>query len=198
MSRRFRMSNRSRSGLKFSAGLIVIAAVFAGVAISDRSAATRIVPVVPRKPGIAAVDDPSARTKQAVTSTEEGTVPSLSARAIRRKGSCVGCGVVESTRRIDRTEIAGGGCSFASFEPAGMPENSSVGDRTQAVRTLASGNVHPQAEQACGKRTSVSSNYQIVVRLPDGSRRVFDEVTPRSFRAGERIQLIGAAAPPAE
>jgi hypothetical protein len=33
-------------------------------------------------------------------------------------------------------------------------------------------------------------NYEVTIRLQDGSRRVFNEATPRSWRSGTRVMII--------
>lgn len=48
----------------------------------------------------------------------------------------------------------------------------------------------------CGVVESVQqidARHQIVVRLRDGTKQVFDETTPRTLRVGDRIMVIARA-----
>jgi hypothetical protein len=46
--------------------------------------------------------------------------------------------------------------------------------------------IDARGEQAAGS----TRNYEVTIRLQDGSRRVFNEATPRSWRSGTRIMVI--------
>jgi hypothetical protein len=49
------------------------------------------------------------------------------------------------------------------------------------------------AERPDARPLAAALTHQIVVRLADGSRIVFNEPTARSLRAGERILVIAGA-----
>jgi hypothetical protein len=87
----------------------------------------------------------------------------------RDRARCPECGVVESMRRTEQS--------------GGMGATDAVDlDRTErAFRSAAAGN-------AIAER-----GYAITVRFRDGSRTVFNEVSPRSWRPGSRVIVIGRA-----
>ena len=87
-----------------------------------------------------------------------------------RTGSrCPECGVVESIRPIARSGDTGG-------------HGAAVGKI--AVRTSGSASA---ADETGG------NGYEITVRLRDGSRTVFKEASPRTWRQGSRVLVIGRA-----
>ena len=180
----------SRFGWSLLVGLIVIAAAFAGsAAISNRSAAARAMSVQPKVATEVDAADSASRTgvARAATATEDAP-PAAPARdgAGRRKVRCAGCGVVESVRRVDHREIVGDVCSvtdFDRFQIAGHPRDA---DATTLAATIDGA----LAGRTDAKRIKVTSSYQIVVRLSDGTRRVFNEVTARTLQSGERVQVI--------
>jgi hypothetical protein len=87
----------------------------------------------------------------------------------RDRGRCPECGVVESMRR---TEQSGG---------MGAKDNVDL-DRTEAAfGSAAAGN-------AIAER-----GYAITVRIRDGSRTIFNEASPRNWRPGSRVIVIGRA-----
>ena len=82
---------------------------------------------------------------------------------------CPECGVVESIRQIERPGDAGGH-GAAAGKVAGSVSDSAVA-----------------ADDAAG------NGYEITVRLRDGSRTVFNEASPRTWRPGSRVIVIGRA-----
>jgi hypothetical protein len=38
--------------------------------------------------------------------------------------------------------------------------------------------------------TESTRSYEFTIRFPDGSRRVFNEATPRTWRSGTRVRVI--------
>lgn len=165
-------ARQSRFGLPLLVGLVAVAAAFAGSAsIRDRDAATSIANSAPAIADVA----PSAAKP--------------GAGAVRRKGRCAGCGVVESMRRVDRRELASGACFMADADR--FPYQGSSGDG--GLATLADTVDGVLAGRPGALKTKVTSSYQIVVRFRDGSRRVFDEATARALQSGERIEVIAGA-----
>ena len=154
----------ARFRLSLLLGLLLIVAAFAGRAsITERRDAER----------------------DAVT----GQAPADARRAddgSRGKAPCAGCGVVESVRRIDRSEIVGDVCAATDFNRFGVTGSARDGGATQLADVID----RALAGRNGAKRMTVSSRYQIVIRLRDGSRRVFDEATARTMQTGERVVVI--------
>ena len=178
----------SRFGWSLLMGLIVIAAAFAGsAAISNRSAAARAMSVEPKVATEVDAADSASRAGVARAATEDAP-PAAPARdgAGRRKVRCAGCGVVESVRRVDRREIVGDVCSVTDFDRFQIAGHRRDADATTLAATIDGA----LAGRTDAKRIKVTSSYQIVVRLSDGTRRVFNEATARALQSGERVQVI--------
>lgn len=110
----------------------------------------------------------SARGVDAVAASGEGAqtaaAPALAAAA-PAGGSCVGCGVIASTREIeDSNEIT---------------------------------TANDPGRGAAGKRGVIAAkplrNYEIVIRLRDGSTRVVRDANPAKWKRGERVTVIAGA-----
>jgi hypothetical protein len=114
-------------------------------------------------------------------------------RATRKKARCIGCGVVESVHRSERPARAVGAC-FSTELASSLVAAVAHDDRAYNVVSTVGAIVAPViAERPEAKPLAAVLTHQIVVRLADGSRIVFDEPTARSLRAGERILVIAGA-----
>ncbi len=106
---------------------------------------------------------------------------------------CNSCGVVESMRRIDRREDAGGMCAAADTEALPMRAIRAAGEPSRDVTPLHDTALAAIGDKPGAKKARIVTRYQIVVRFRDGTRRVFTEVTPRNLQTGDRIQVIAGA-----
>jgi outer membrane lipoprotein SlyB len=181
-------------GLPLLVGLAAIVATFAGSAsISDRSALARVAPVGAKALINVATSDPVARANATRSAAEDVALIALSkGGSARRKLDCAGCGVVESVRRIDRQEGIGGVCAYGyaypdSFWVAG---NVHDGGEYSGVATFLDTAAGTLAGQSSAGPIKVTTSYQFVVRLRDGSRHVFDQATRGTLHLGERILVI--------
>jgi hypothetical protein len=95
-------------------------------------------------------------------SPEEATAPAIAAPGAGVY-RCAECGVIASMRKIE-----------APDEETG---------------------VNARGRMAAGKRGEIEDkpvrNYEITIRLQDGSMRVINDVNPATWRLGERVTLIG-------
>ena len=89
----------------------------------------------------------------------------------RYRARCPECGVVESMREIGRSGDSGGQAAI-DLDGAGRTCGSAIGADAVAERC-----------------------FEITVRFRDGSRTVFQEASPRAWRAGNRVMVIGRADP---
>jgi hypothetical protein len=80
--------------------------------------------------------------------------------------------------------------------PAGangdMASASGVSDRATRTTCARCGVIESVREiDARGEQAAESTlSYEVTIRLQDGSRRVFNEATPRSWRSGTRVIII--------
>jgi hypothetical protein len=196
-------ARRSRIGMPIVAGLVAVVAAFAGsAAIFDRNAAS---PLAPHANAL----KPAGKN---VTPAAVGFIPGLQAsaspsggddappsgeRASRRRIHCAGCGVVESIIRMDRRELASGVCLLDGDRMQDLGPGAGVRDsESRGIATLARTVQDALDEHPTARTMKTTTSYQIVVRFRDGSRRVFNEATPRAIRSGERILVIAGASKP--
>src|SRR4030095_17008390 len=180
-------------GLPLLVGLVAIIATFAGSAsISDRSALTRVAPVDPKALINVATSDPVARANATRGAADDVPLIARSkSGAVRRKLDCADCGVVELVSRIDRQERIGGVCAHAyayadSFWVTGSVHDGGEYSGATFLDTVAG----TLAGRFNAGTTKVTTSYQFVVRLSDGSRHVFDLATRGTLHLGERIRVI--------
>lgn len=102
---------------------------------------------------------------------------------------CVGCGVIESIRRIEVDEHVAGRCTIDETDQAQPP--GLLDGAHRAAITPADTLPGALGMNDGGRKPKRATGYQIVVRFRDGTRHVFTETTPRTVRQGERI-LVGA------
>jgi outer membrane lipoprotein SlyB len=175
-------------------GLVAIVATFAGSAsISDRSALARVTPVGAKALINVATIDPVARANATRGAAEDVAPIALSnGGSVRRKLDCADCGVIESVSRIDRQERIGGVCSYGyaysdSFWVTGSVHD---GDEYSGIATFLDTLAGTLAGRSSAETIKVTTRYQFVVRLRDGSRHLFDQATRGTLHLGERIHVI--------
>jgi len=187
-------------GLPLLVGLVAIVATFAGSAsIGDQSAVMRVAPIDEKAPINAPTSDPVARANATRGAVEDVALIARSkGGSVRRKLDCAGCGVVESVSRIDRQVRIGGVCAYTyayadSFWVTGSVHDGGAYSGATFLDTVA-GTLEGRAS---AETIKVTTSYQFVVRLRDGSRHVFDQVTRGTLHLGGRIRVIaGVNLPP--
>lgn len=133
--------------------------------------------------GSGAIDNPDPRSGHAVEATrsgEEGTRdPQGSAPAApaaikpRQWPRCPECGVVESVRRAEGAVRADGQAIVS-----------------EGSRAFAHGSASDIASDANDDAKAV---YEVSVRLRDGSTTMFTTATPRIWRQGSQVNVIGGS-----
>jgi hypothetical protein len=89
----------------------------------------------------------------------------------RNRPSCPECGVVESMRQIERSSESG---------------------RQEAVAHKATKGVAGDSPgSAIAANAATRKGYEFTVRFRDGSTAVFSEASPRTWRLGSRVMVIG-------
>ncbi len=125
--------------------------------------------------------------------TSERSTPEKLPGSARIRVNCAECGVVESVRTIHRIDEIVAGCAAGDGGEARTPGRLINADGRGGVPSLADTIAGVLFGDRGAKTFRVTARHQIVVRLRDGSRQVFDEETPRSLRVGERIMVIAGA-----
>ena len=183
------------------AGLLATTAVLVGsVSTGDRSGVASVraadLPALNAFAAAVPVSSDMARDASQVGGIEERAA-TQAVRATRKKARCTGCAVVESVYRSDRPARAVGACfsdDWASSLVAVAADDSAAYRAIAAVGVIVA---TVSVERPASTPLAPMFSYQIVVRMADGSRVVFNEPTARSLQVGERILVIAGATDPA-
>jgi hypothetical protein len=140
--------------------------------------------------------EPPVRPQESGISSQSPEIvkPVTAAGKARRKVNCAGCGIVESMQRIDTPDEFIRWCEAGETVSGDVPGLVLVGRGPVAVESLADSVADVIADQRGGRKVAVTTRHRIVVRLPDGTRHVFDEATPRTLQVGNRIKVIAGVA----
>jgi hypothetical protein len=192
---------RPAIGLLLFAGLLAMTVVLSGSgSTGDRGgvASVRAAELPALNAITASVPFPAETTKGAFQVRGiEARAALRGVRETRKKARCIGCGVVESVYRSDRPERAVGVCFSDEWASALIAVAADERGAYSAISPVGAIAATINAERPGSRPLAALSKHQIVVRLVDGSRVVFNEPTARSLQAGERILVIaGATAPP--
>ena len=155
----------------------------AGVTIAVLAIGGAIATVVAIPPSIASMGDEGGKIARATSSPlprEPARDPDADAGKptnLRGRSPCAGCGVVTSTRRIER-----------SVESDGQ-------DASRTDERARDGN---GAGSATSGGVPAGARYEITVRFRDGTTATFVEDLPRSLPPGGRVIVIGRSGHPAD
>jgi hypothetical protein len=138
--------------------------------------------------------DSSMQPQRAADTDGGDSAPARAPLNTRSRVNCDDCGVIESVRRIDRREEIIEGCTLVDIQAGRIAHGLLDGHDRNDMMPLSDAVADAISGERGAKKVRVSSRHQIVVRFRDGSRRVFNEETPRSLRVGDRIQVIAGAA----
>lgn len=131
---------------------------------------------------------PSAPARAATPKPHKSPAPIASTASA--KATCIGCGVIESTRVIDtpgETSVIGvvGGAVVG-----GVLGNQIGGGRGKDLATVAGAVGGAVAGNQIEKRMKTTQRYETTVRFDDGSTKVFSATSPQPWKNGERVQVI--------
>jgi hypothetical protein len=185
---------RPAIGLLLFAGLLAMTVVLSGSgSTGDRGGVASVrAPEVPALNAVtASAPSPGETTKgafQVVGIEERAALQGV--RETRKKVRCIGCGVVESVYRSDRPERGVGVCFSDEWASALIAIAADERGTYSAISTVGAIAATINAERPGSGPLAALSKHQIVVRLVDGSRVVFNEPTARTLQAGDRIVVI--------
>ena len=101
--------------------------------------------------------------------------------------------MIEAVRTIFHPEEVAGKCVAADAQAMRIPGDLSDAEKTGLPRLTDISALATLGKQGA-RNVRIVARYQMVVRLRDGSKRIFDEETPRTLRVGDRVQIIDGAA----
>lgn len=133
---------------------------------------------------------PVARTeppRQAVREVAPPPPPVVVAAACRE------CAVIEDVREIEKAGEASGGGAVAGAVVGGVLGHQVGGGRGKDVATVLGAIGGGVAGHQIEKNVNKTKEYQIRVRYEDGTRGLFTQATPPSWRPGDKVKIINGA-----
>ncbi len=198
-------ATKSPSPLMWVAGIALIVFCGAGTAAImgwipsslSRQAEPQALPVAKAQPAApvaqaqhAAPAAPVAARPRPAAESRSAPVYAANAPAPVR---CAECGVIEATREID-VKGAGSGLGAVGGAVVGGLLGSQVGGgHGTQVATVVGAVGGGLAGNEIEKRVKTTKNYEITVRMEDGSSRVFNQATAPAWRNGEHVKIIDGA-----
>jgi outer membrane lipoprotein SlyB len=106
------------------------------------------------------------------------------------KSTCIDCGVIESTREIDKHGAGSGLGVVGGAVVGGVLGHQVGGGRGQDVATVAGAVGGAFAGNEIEKRIKSTKSYDITVRFDDGSSRVINEANTPTWVPGDKVKVI--------
>ena len=123
----------------------------------------------PREPAYAAVPPP----------------PPVAVAAICRE-----CAVVEEVREVEKAGQGSGAGAVGGAVVGGVVGHQVGGGRGRDIATVLGALGGGLAGNAIEKNAKKTMEYQIVIRYEDGTKGLFTQATPPSWRSGDKVKVI--------
>jgi len=107
--------------------------------------------------------------------------------------TCRECAVIEEVREVEKAGQASGGGAVAGAVVGGVLGHQVGGGRGKDVATVLGAIGGGFAGHQVEKNVKKTKEYQIVVRYEDGTRGLFTQDTPPSWRPGNKVKIIDGA-----
>lgn len=181
-------ANKSPHPLIWAAGIAVILFCAAGIAAimgwiptsiggaSDSAAVTKL-------------EKPQTNTAKPVAAKAH-TAPVHVANNVPARVTCAECGVIESTREVNRGGEGSGLGAVGGAVVGGLLGNQVGGGRGNQVATVVGAVGGAVAGNQIEKSVKSAKSYEITVRLYDGSSRVINEANPPAWRTGDHVKVV--------
>ena len=118
------------------------------------------------------------------------TAPVQMANNAPARVKCAECGVIESTREINRGGEGSGLGAVGGAVVGGLLGNQVGGGRGNQVATVVGAVGGAVAGNQIEKSVKSSKSYEITVRFEDGSSRVITEANPPAWRTGDHVKVV--------
>ena len=179
------MSTRMRRS-----GLLYPMLVIAAIAVTVFSA-VGIATMMGWMPSALSGSEPAARpaVTDARSSASFPHVPSVASRKSSARATCIDCGVIESVRALEvpgqSSWMGAGGGALVG----GLLGNQIGSGGGRAAATVAGAAGGAYAGTQVEKHVNKSVQYQVRVRMEDGSYRTFTDPSRPGFAAGQKVRV---------
>ena len=103
---------------------------------------------------------------------------------------CRECAVIEEVREVEKAGQASGAGAVGGAVVGGVIGHQMGGGRGKDVATVLGALGGGLAGHAIEKNARTTVEYQIIVRYEDGTKGMFSQATPPSWRAGDKVKVI--------
>jgi len=103
---------------------------------------------------------------------------------------CRECAGIEEVREVEKAGQASGAGAVGGAVVGGVVGHQMGGGRGKDVATVLGALGGGLAGHAIEKNARTTVEYQIIVRYEDGTKGMFTQATPPSWRAGDKVKVI--------
>lgn len=107
--------------------------------------------------------------------------------------TCRECAVIEEVREVEKAGQASGGGAVAGAVVGGVVGHQIGHGRGKDIATVLGAVGGGVAGHQIEKNVNKTKEYQIFVRYEDGSKAMFTQNTPPSWRPGDKVKIIDGA-----
>lgn len=129
----------------------------------------------------------------AQTPSKPHTPPVQIASNTPARTACVDCGVIESIREITKKGQGSGIGAVGGAVVGGLIGNQVGSGRGNTAATVIGAVGGAVGGNEIEKRMKSDKDYEVTVRLNDGSSRVITEANAPGYRAGDHVKIVGGA-----
>ena len=106
---------------------------------------------------------------------------------------CRECAVIEEVREVEKAGQASGAGAVGGAVVGGVVGHQMGGGRGKDVATVLGALGGGLAGNAIEKNAKKTVEYQIVIRYEDGTKGLFTQATPPTWRSGDKVRVINGA-----
>ncbi len=165
--------------------LVGIAAVFGWIPTSVGGGATAQAPAQP-EPAKQAEEKHAIKPKPVVRSEHRAVVPP----PVQVAAICKECAVIEEVREVEKAGQTSGAGAVRGAVVGGVIGHQMGGGRGKDVATVLGALGGGLAGNQIEKNAKKTKEYQIFVRYEDGTKGLFTQPTPPSWRIGDKVKVI--------
>ena len=180
--------------------LVGIGAVLGWIptSVGNPGAASTPVAQAPEQPAAQPEEAKPAEPKPAVKPKPRPAVRSEPPRAVAVvpppppvvAAICRECAVIEEVREVEKAGQASGAGAVGGAVVGGVVGHQVGGGRGKDLATILGALSGGLAGNAIEKNAKKTVEYQIVIRYEDGTKGLFTQPTPPSWRSGDKVKVI--------
>jgi outer membrane lipoprotein SlyB len=133
---------------------------------------------------------PAVRPKPVVRSAPPHVAAHAAVPPVVVAAICRECAVVEEVREVEKAGQASGAGAVGGAVVGGVIGHQMGGGRGRDVATVLGALGGGLAGNQIEKNAKKTVEYQIVVRYEDGSKGLFTQATPPTWRSGDKVKVI--------